>query len=365
MKRINFLHIMHNDKFIVPYIEFINKNFKSKEHFFLIIGGFPKSEIPWKKYKNNFYYEKIIPKNKILKIWELLKFFIFLNKFCKNSNKIYFHGLFGKDKILFLFIFRKYLKKSNWIIWGGDLYCYEKRKKGLKCKIWYYIEDYVKKNIAYINTLVPDDYRIAKKYYKVRGKYKKAQYVSNNNFEYINSLTIEQKDEIYIQIGNSSDPTNRHFEIIDLLSKFKDEKIKIYAILSYGDKIYGQKVNEYGKKIFGNKFFGIFDYMSRDKYWNYLKDIDILVFNHQRQQGLGNISMLSFLEKKVYLRNDTSSWEYLTEDIGLKLNSFEKIKNQTFKEFITNNSKGNREKILITIYSNEYIKKIWEENFSG
>ena len=235
----------------------------------------------------------------------------------------------------------------------------------MKCKIWYYIEDYVKKNIAYINTLVPDDYRIAKKYYKVRGKYKKAQYVSNNNFEYINSLTIEQKDEIYIQIGNSSDPTNRHFEIIDLLSKFKDEKIKIYAILSYGDKIYGQKVNEYGKKIFGNKFFGIFDYMSRDKYWNYLKDIDILVFNHQRQQGLGNISMLSFLEKKVYLRNDTSSWEYLTEDIGLKLNSFEKIKNQTFKEFITNNSKGNREKILITIYSNEYIKKIWEENFSG
>ena len=52
MKNIKYLHIMHNEKFIVQYIEFINKNFKKDENFFLIIGGFSKKEILWKKYDN-------------------------------------------------------------------------------------------------------------------------------------------------------------------------------------------------------------------------------------------------------------------------------------------------------------------------
>ena len=266
---------------------------------------------------------------------------------------------------MFLFIFRNFLKKTKWIIWGGDLHCYEKRKKDLKYKIWYYVEDYVKKNIGYVSTLVPEDYEIAKKYYKVNGKYQKAIYPFNNDFKYIESLIAGPKDEIYIQIGNSADPSNNHFEIIDLLSKFKSEKIRIYAILSYGDSIYAQKVNKYGKEIFGDKFVGIFDFMSIDKYWSYIKDIDILIFNHKRQQGLGNITMLSYLEKKVYLRKEISSWSYLTKDLKLELNSFEEIESQDFQEFVTNNAKGNRKKILATVFSNEYGKKIWEENFGS
>lgn len=358
-----YIHIMQNDKFINSYIEFIEKNFNMKEHYFYIIDGVNENEIPIIKRENvtKFFYKKKI---KILKLCKNLNF---IKKSLKNKkiDKIYFHGLFGKDKILFLFIFRKYLKKSNWIIWGGDLYCYEKRKKSLKFQIWYYIEDYVKRNVAYVSTLVPGDYKIAKDYYNVKGKYNLAIYPGNDNYDEIDKLKPKIKDEIYIQIGNSADPSNNHFEIIDLLSKFKDEKIKIYAVLSYGDKIYGQKVNEYGKKIFGNKFIGIFEFMSRDKYWGYLKDIDILVFNHQRQQGLGNIMMLSYFEKKIYLRDDISSWNHLVKDIKLELNSISKIKNESFKEFIKNNAYGNKEKLLETRYSNEYRKKLWENIFNA
>lgn len=349
------LHLMIFSTITKSYIEFCNLNFDRTEHIFYVYRGNNEHKIEIKKEKN------VITLNTK---FELIKFYIKL--FFKNDyRKIYIHGFYLPYLSLVYFLKKDLLKKSNWIVWGRDLYCYEKRKKGVKYKILYYIEDYVKRNIAYVNTLVPGDYEIAKKYYKIRGKYKKAQYVSYNNFEYIDSLMGKQKDEIYIQIGNSATPSNNHFEIIDLLSKFKEEKIKIYAVLSYGDEIYAQKVNEYGKKIFGEKFIGIITFMEKNKYWEYLKDIDILVFNHQRQQGLGNITMLSYLEKKIYLRKDVSSWEYLTEDIGLKLNSFEEIKNQTFREFITNNSKGNKEKILTTVYSNEYRKNIWEENFNS
>ena len=361
MKKEYILHVMHNDKFNNDFIRFINKNFEKQDHIFFIMYGSSPEKLSIKFFSNVTFYKK---KYKI-KILELLNIFIVMLKACKKAHKIYFHGLFGKYKILFLFFFRNYLKYSNWIIWGGDLYCYEKRKKDLKYKIWYYVEDYVKKNIGYISTLVPEDYEIAKKYYKVNGKYQKALYPFNNDFKYIESLIAGPKDEIYIQIGNSADPSNNHFEIIDLLSKFKSEKIRIYAILSYGDSIYAQKVNKYGKEIFGDKFIGIFDFMSIDKYWSYIKDIDILIFNHKRQQGLGNITMLSYLEKKVYLRKEISSWSYLTKDLKLELNSFEEIESQDFQEFVTNNAKGNRKKILATVFSNEYGKKMWEENFGS
>ena len=104
--------------------------------------------------------------------------------------------------------------------------------------------------------------------------------------------------------------------------------------------------------------------MKLEKYWNYLKNIDILIFDHKRQQGLGNIEMFSYLEKKIYLRNDVSSWNYLVVDLGLKLNITSQIKNESFDEFKTNNSQGNKKKILKTRYSTEYAVMLWKKIFN-
>lgn len=352
-----YIHIMYNEKFISAYIEFINKNFNMNKHKFLVIDGDKKFD-KYNIFAQNVEYKEISSKrNKIIK---LLSIYIYLIKEFRNSEKIYLHSLFDKKVILFLFLFRKYLKKSNWIIWGGDIYCYEKRKKELKYKIWYYIEDYVKKNIGYVSTLVPEDYEIAKKYYKINGKYKRAIYILDKpNFKIENKV----KEEIYIQIGNSADPSNNHKEILDILRKFKDEKIKIFAILSYGDKNYGKEVAKYGKDIFGDRFIPVFEFLPLEKYWKYISNIDILIFNHKRQQGLGNINMLCYLEKKIYLRNDISSWNYLTKELHLNLNSFDNIENENFEEFKLNNSIGNRKKVEDSVFSIEYIKNIWKENF--
>ena len=351
---------MPNEKFIDPYIEFIKNNFNFDEHKFFIIDGVSDEKLKIPNYENVYFYKSNYNKNKIIQILELFKI---LYKSLKQGEKIYFHSLFNKKIILFLFVFRNFLKRSNWIIWGGDLYCYEKRKRYLKNFFWYKIEDYVKKNFAHISTLVPEDYEIAKKYYKVKGKNQMAIYPFDLDIEFFNNLSAEIKNNVYIQVGNSADPSNNHFEILDILKKYKNENIKIFCILSYGDKEYAKKINDYGKKFFGKKFIGIFDYMSFKEYCQYLKNIDILIFNHKRQQGLGNIFMLSYFEKKIYIRNDISSWNYLTKDLGLKLNSYENIKRETFKKFIKNNCKGNKEKVLKTYFSSKYISQIWTDIF--
>lgn len=365
-KKIKHLHIIQNEKFTQPFIDFINENFNKDEHLFLVIDGIDEEKIKIKKsdniiryktkYNNNFFINKI--QNRID-----IKLFKFLNNYCNISEKIYFHNFFDNRKIYFLYFFRKFLKKSNWITWGGDIHCYENRKNSILYKILYKIEDYVKTNVSNVNVLVPEDYDVAKKYYNIKGKYHLTQYPIKIDLNFLDSLILEKKEEIYIQIGNSADSSNNHKDILNNLLKFKDEKIKIYAVLSYGDKSYAKEVINYGKKLFEEKFIPITDFMEYNEYWKYLKDIDVLIFNHKRQQGLGNIFMLSYLEKKIYLRDDISSWNYLSKDIGLELNSYENIKNQNFEEFKKNNADGNRKILMNTIYSTSYVVNLWENIF--
>lgn len=355
---------MSNEKFISPYIEFIDKNFDASEHFFYIIGGLDyvgeiqnKDNIKChnKKFSNKFQR----------RLYYIYVYLAFYHKALK-SKKIILHNLFSSLTILFLFFNPWFFKKSNWVMWGADLYGYRKRKyDSLFKKIYYKIEDHVKGNVGQISYLAEGDYNLAKEYFNVKGKATRAIYINPVSLKNLNSIKKNyKKNEVTsIQIGNSADPENNHIEILDELIKFKDENIQIYAPLSYGNKEYALKVKKYGEKLFGEKFIAMLDFFNAQKYAEYLSGIDILLFNHKRQQGLGNIFSLAYLEKKIYLRSDISSWSYLKDDLKLQVFDINNLKTESFESFKLNNSKGNKLKIKNTVYSEEYIKKIWLENF--
>ncbi len=360
MKKIKYLHIMHNDKFIAPYIEFINENFRSEEHFFLIIDGFSKNKIPWKEWKNTFYCEKITLKNKILKMYQIINFFIFINTFCKNSEKIYFHSLFGRYKILFLFIFRKYLKKSYWIIWGGDLYCYRNRKKGFLREIYYKIENYVKGNFYGYISEFKGDYKLAQKWFGVTGKYIDCFEYPSNLYKELKLDKVE-KNGIYIQIGNSADPTNNHFEILKKLEKYKEEKIKIYCPLSYGDTKYAAEVIKKGKGIFKEKFIPMIEFLDYQRYLEFLSQIDIAIFAHDRQQAFGNITSLLGMKKTIYLKERVTTY-YLLQEIGIKVKSFDKLEElEIFEEKILEQNKN----IVKERFSKKKLIEEWKVAFNS
>ena len=83
------------------------------------------------------------------------------------------------------------------------------------------------------------------------------------------------------------------------------------SFLTYGNPVYIEKIIEIGYEILGEKFIPITDHMNREDYFNFIEEIDVVIMNHYRQQGVGNI--VSFLQKgkKVYMNDFVTTFEYL------------------------------------------------------
>lgn len=305
------LHISVLEKFIPPFIDFLEDHFEEdNKHIFLILGDCCSHAIIQKKNVINF--ENFGIKN-IIKLY----------KFTKMAEKIILHGLSGNKLVVLLSLQPWLLKKCYWAIWGGDLYSYKLANRSLG---WYRNEIFRRffiRRLGHLVTYVEGDVDLARKWYGARGQYHECLMYPSNLYKEV-KIPDKTGNALTIQIGNSADPSNEHIEIFEILSCHKNENIKIYAPLSYGNPEYAKKVIEKGKEIFNDKFIPITDFMNYDCYLKYLAGIEVGIFNHRRQQGMGNIITLLGLGKKVYIRADVTSWG-LYEKIGVKTFSIDEL----------------------------------------
>jgi hypothetical protein len=227
-------------------------------------------------------------------------------------------------------------------------------KNSLNYKIKEKIRGFVIKRIGFLLTYVKGDVDLARKHYDARGQYLETiGYLSNVIPSHTSCFENNKKNNINILVGNSADPTNNHFEALDRLAKFKDENIQIYAPLSYGDKKYARKVIDYGNSIFGDRFIGLNEFIKYEEYIVFLKKIDIAIFNHQRQQAMGNTICLLAMGKKVYLREGTTHKKFFS-DLGVKTFNMDNL--DIFEEYsIEKNSE-----ILVDYFSLHKLKSQWE-----
>ena len=147
--------------------------------------------------------------------------------------------------------------------------------------------------------------------------------------------TKEQSEEkITILIGNSADPSNKQLEIFEKLLKFKNENIEIITPLSYGNTEWAKYVVQKGKELYGDKFKPLLKFLPPEEYAQVLNSVDIAIFNHDRQQALGNILALLYLRKKVYIKNDIPPGIFFNEK-NIKVYNTYKITNSSFREFLS------------------------------
>jgi hypothetical protein len=327
------------DKFIPPFIDFVGKNFGYHEHKFIVIG----------KKRFDFGLNNNHP---VIWIDSKLKWFELLNYMYK-SDKIIIHGLWSERFVQLLFLQPWLLKKSYWVMWGGDFYFPENQN---------WIKKQVIKNMGHLVTYIKGDYEYVKKHYRAKGIYHEClMYLSNifDEKQYSEAYKIDKKNELWILVGNSATDTNRHEYIFDKLKSFKDKDIKLFVPLSYGDNKYKEKIIKIGKEIFKEKFYPIVDFLSYNDYLKLLYNIDIAIFAHNRQQAMGNTIQLLGLGKKVYLNRNTTQWQ-LFEDLGVKVFDVEK---KISLDYIDYDIKEKNIEIIRNYFSIENLKKQLEKIF--
>jgi len=302
------LHLCVLQKFIEPFYSFVKDNFGdfSERHLFYINRNSLGYRMPG---GDNIY---------LAQAHEPYARYIWLIKQMNQAEKIILHSL-GDYRVLQLLAAQPWLlKKCYWVIWGADLYTYQFGTRNLAWRRRELFRRYIIKRIGHFITHVKGDFELAKQWYGARGIWHECfMYPSNLYHEY----PIEQMphDGINILVGNSADPSNNHIEVLESLRIYASKNICIYCPLSYGDTVYASKVANCGQSLFGTKFVAMRDFISHDKYLDFLAQIDIAIFNHRRQQGMGNITTLLGFGKKVYIRNDVTSWHFFRH-LGVQIN---------------------------------------------
>lgn len=293
------VHIFGWDKkFVLPFIEYIHDNFADGLHEFVVYGSVEAGDL--------------LKQTDTVIFPSLLSNLFALSNIMNKAKKLIIHGSFNNHLLYVLSLQPWLLKKCYWVMWGGDLYAHENEQKNWRWKKNEIFRHFVIKRFGHFLTYLDGDYELVKKWYGATGKYHKCIMYQSNVFSDLSIETIPHST-INIQVGNSADPSNNHVEVFDRLASYKKQDITIYAPLSYGDKKHAEVVTKLGKKIFSDKFIPLTDFMPFNQYLEFLAKIDVAIFNHKRQQAMGNTITLLGLGKKVYMRKDVTPWAAFDE----------------------------------------------------
>ena len=286
----------------------------------------------------------------------------------RAAKWIYFHYLpYGPSLILWA-LQPSIISKSTWIVWGGDVFIYKKKNDSLKNRFYECLRKRIIPWFPEIAAFVEQDAREAISVYNSNAQYIQILYPIPVNLDFLVGLESKKSTRRTknILIGNSADTSNNHLEMLELLSEFSVEDVKVYCPLSYnGNPNYINTVVNKGKEIFKEKFIPILSMIPTEDYAIFLNEIDVVVMNHRRQQGLGNIIPLLYLGKKVFVRSDASSFSFLVE-AGCIIFDTCSMNKSNFASLISieSSSVETNKKVVEKMMSPSYYAQLWNNLFN-
>ncbi|MDD2283792.1 MAG: TDP-N-acetylfucosamine:lipid II N-acetylfucosaminyltransferase [Paludibacter sp.] len=275
---------------------------------------------------------------------------------------VYFHYLSYDPTLLFWFLNKKRLQKSTWVVWGNDIYSYYKRNKNIKTRIYEYLRRRIIPVFPEIAAFVEEDVDFVRKNYSSEAEYVPILYPIPVNLDNLKSIPLKKQDDFPVfLLGNSADPSNRHIEVLEALSKHRNARLKIYCPLSYGGSpAYKKQVTERGKRYFGDNFIALTELLDAVTYAKLLSEVDVALMNHNRQQGLGNILALLYLGKKVYMRTSITSYPFFLRN-QCEVFDIENIKSDSLDEIKKMTQRMSENKAIVeSIISEKNYLHLWQ-----
>lgn len=355
------VHLMYDSQYCDSFIQMVHNGMDTKSHVFLIITN--------KNQKISMITENTLNLPKV----EIIDMDVHLDKlihYLCAGNSIYIHYLF--DYTCELICKLNLETDLNWIVWGGDIYnyvdykLYDKQtsqylsRNGFRSSndinkktMSYYYRKSAIRRISRVLTLYDGDFDIIKGNFLTKAK--KHDFFYPNLVELDSLTTANQEIDMLdsgegtaILLGNSANPSNQHIELIELISKYRNEDIKVIMPLSYGgNKPYIDYIVRLGKERLGDKFYPILDLLQPEEYANLLAKVDVALFNHLRQQAVGNIITLLYMGKKVFINPAATTFGYFRK-LGLSIHDIHSIPRLSFSELKTNVIDLKQERYLVS-----------------
>lgn len=341
------VHYLWAEKFTEPFVDFVERHFDPSEHLFIVLE---RDAFHTASRSNVIRLPKSVSEYK--KLATLVRY---LNK----ADKVILHGLFDHTLLIFYLLQPWLLKRSYWVIWGGDLYSYRRKRVRIRSKLVERLRAYVIKHLGHLVTYVRGDYELAKSWYGATGTYHECYLYPSNLFK--SGVALRQAEgAINVLVGNSADRSNNHLEVFGKLQRFADLPLRIYCPLSYGDNEYADQVAQVGFQAFGDRFVALREFMAFDKYLALLSEIDIAVFAHERQQAMGTTITLLGLGKRVFMRSDVSQWA-LFREMGIMVFDVDLLDISPMEAGAAENNSVR----VMQRFSESNLRKQWQEVFGS
>lgn len=253
------------------------------------------------------------PANRLSYLWHYIRL-------ATISQKVFVHSLSGGWATIALVLAPWALKKVYWLMWGADLYSYRQRNSSLKRKVMEALRRFVIRRIGHLVTYLARDVELARSWYGAKGRAHECLLYPGNTTPAIDPIT-PRTGPLRVQVGNSADPENRHEEVFRAIAPI-DDSIMVVSPMVYGDDEYRSRVLALGEELFGDRFVPQLTLVPLDEYREQLRNIDVAIFNHSRQQAMGNTISLLGMGRRVILRKSTSQWDLL-QSAGIRVFAIE------------------------------------------
>ncbi len=362
-----FLHIVQPSvRMMNTYIKMVTENFSKEDHAFYFIQKCPASE------RELFNYSNVFQMNGETRTEKIKDFYKMLNQ----AENIIWHGYMHPTRFaFFLLIFRKFLKKSTWLMWGIDLYNWERPVRRIKDRIANFFEKMCREQMGAVIALVEPDVEAFKKTFpKSKAKCYIAPYpISMESFNTMEKLSKWKKrsnGETYVQVAHNAHGFNNHLDILESMAHFSEENIKLFIPMSYGNDWnsrtdnYVHRVERAAQEIFGDKNVTILRrLMPQNEYTKFLWNMDICVFKADRQNALGNMLKSLYVGNKVFLSPRSPLYQFFLDN-GIKVYNSDDIREMSFEEFATMPDRTTAVEWIRRQYHLRYAVETWGNVFS-
>ena len=272
-------------------------------------------------------------------LYDNLKIHCAINKYARDYDWVFIHDL--NKPVELLFVKRKYLKKIIWRTWGSDI-GYAKRenerfyvsiiKQFINFLLGFRIEQIKMIGVANVVDIISLKECFNKLPLTLKMPYSNSSFNVYDVLASIKNKGDDNKSEVINVMIEHSGYDETQISIMKMLEKYKNEDIHLYLVLSYGKEEYIEQVKEYVRLNWMDKASIITNFMDYNSYAVLLHKMDIAIFDKIQSYALGNISIMTFFKKKIFLNvNGVLKKGFELEHIPFSTTA--EIKDMDFEEF--------------------------------